>query len=351
MKIIKATEPIPVEHPVFMMFGQPGICKSSLAYSMRDSLLLDFDGGSHRAANRTDTVPIGTWADVEDLLKNRAALEPYASIIVDTVGRSLDILTADICASDPKKSRGGGELNQQGWGVLKTRFRAFVNAVKGLRKDLLLVAHDKEEKDGDTRIVRPDIVGGSYGEVMKSADFVGYLYMAGKDRILDFNPTDRWIGKNPAQWAPFTVPPVGKATDFFAELYARGRNALGQISEASALVAQAVIEFRAKAAAFTTADQFNDAIAICKGASAVLAPQFTKILLDAAAVRGVPFDKTAKRFAAPAVVAPPVVLPPTVTPAMLESEFPDVPAAAAASLAAGAALDAPLTAGDIFGRR
>ena len=48
-------------------------------------------------------------------------------------------------------------------------------------------------------------------EQAKVADFVGYGYMSGKDRILDFNPTDRWIGKNPGGWAPFKVPAPGKA--------------------------------------------------------------------------------------------------------------------------------------------
>jgi hypothetical protein len=100
-------------------------------------------------------------------------------------------------------------------------------ALRGLGKDVLLIAHDKEDKDGDTRIVRPDIVGGSYAEVMKVADFVGYLQMSGKDRVLDFNPTDRWIGKNPAGWAPFKLPPVAKAQEFMAELFDEGPEALG----------------------------------------------------------------------------------------------------------------------------
>ena len=40
MRIIRATDAIPVEHPVFMVFGQPGIGKSSLAYSCKDVLVL-----------------------------------------------------------------------------------------------------------------------------------------------------------------------------------------------------------------------------------------------------------------------------------------------------------------------
>jgi hypothetical protein len=68
MRIIKATDSIPVDHPVFMIFGQPGIGKSSLGYSCKDVLALDFDKGAHRAANRRDTLVIDTWKDIEDLM-------------------------------------------------------------------------------------------------------------------------------------------------------------------------------------------------------------------------------------------------------------------------------------------
>jgi hypothetical protein len=298
VKIIKATDLIEVNHPVFMLFGQPGIGKSSLAYSMKDALLLDFDLGAHRASNRKDTVQIASWADVVELMENREALAPYSSLVVDTVGRCLDAITNDIAEKEPKKAP-GGNLSQQGWGTLKSRFRTWVAQVKGMGKDLLFVSHDKEDKDGDLRVVRPDIVGGSYGEVMKNADFVGYLYMSGKDRVLDFNPTDRWVGKNPARWTPFRVPEVGKATEFMADLYQKGREALGGISEVSAKAAAAVEDWRTAIQAYTKADEFNRAIPEIKKLSAVLLPQVTKILMDTAAAKSIPFDKAAKTFLAP----------------------------------------------------
>jgi hypothetical protein len=298
VKIIKATDLIEVNHPVFMLFGQPGIGKSSLAYSMKDALLLDFDLGAHRASNRKDTVQIASWADVVELMENRDALAPYSSLVVDTVGRCLDAITNDIAEKEPKKAP-GGNLSQQGWGTLKSRFRTWVAQVKGMGKDLLFVSHDKEDKDGDLRVVRPDIVGGSYGEVMKNADFVGYLYMSGKDRVLDFNPTDRWVGKNPARWTPFRVPEVGKATEFMADLYQKGREALGGISEVSAKAAAAVEDWRTAIQAYTKADEFNRAIPEIKKLSAVLLPQVTKILMDTAAAKSIPFDKAAKTFLAP----------------------------------------------------
>lgn len=296
MKIIKATEAIPVAHPVFLIFGQPGILKTSLGYSASDPLLLDFDRGAHRAINRRDTLVIESWADVAELIEHQEALDPYATIVIDTVGRCLDTMTADIIRETPKYGP-GGNLSMQGWGVLKKRFQTFMATLRTLGKDVVLIAHDKEDKDGDTRVVRPDIAGGSYGEVMKVADFVAYAYMAGKDRVLDFNPTDRWIGKNPGGWAPFKVPAPAKATTFLADLMNQGREALGHISEESAHITQQVETWRAKLAGLTTAAQLNAEMPLVKAiATATVQPQVAKLLMDRGAELKLTFDAKAKHF-------------------------------------------------------
>jgi len=295
MRIIKATEAIPVEHPVFLIFGQPGICKSSLGYSCKDPLTLDFDQGAHRAANRRDTLLIQSWADVIDLMEN-GDLDPYSTLVPDTVGRCLDFMTAHLAKADFKKFPGGNP-SQQGWGVLKNTFKAWMTDLRTRGKDVCLIAHDKEDKDGDTRIVRPDIVGGSLGEVLKTADFVGYLYMNGRDRVLDFNPTDRWFGKNPAGWAPFKVPASAKATTFMADLFDQGRAALGHISEESAHITQQVETWRAKLDTLTTADALNAEMPLIKAITfTVVQPQVAKLLMDRGKALGLHFDTKAKRF-------------------------------------------------------
>lgn len=302
MRIIKSTDSIPVDHPVFMIFGQPGIGKSSLGYSATDPLTLDFDRGAQRAANRRDTLVIDTWADVAELTSTPAALAPYSTIVVDTVGRCLDLMSADIIASSPKLGR-DGNLSLQGYGVLKGRFRLWIAQLRTFGKDVVLLAHDKEEGDADSKSVRPDITGGSYSEVMKVSDFVGYLAMSGKARVLDFNPTDKWIGKNPAGWAPWTVPAVGKAQHFLGELIVKGRESLGAISDVSAKVAQQVDDWRAAVAAMTTVEELNRAIPDTVGLSAVVAPQAKKLMMDRAKALGFVWSPAHGGFVVPQPVA------------------------------------------------
>lgn len=303
LNIIHGTQPIEIAHPVFLVFGQPGIGKSTLGYSMQDVLALDFDLGAHRAANRRDTLQIPTWAVMAELMEDSKALEPYKALAVDTVGRCLDVMTVDIIQNSPKLAR-DGNLTQQGWGQLKSRFRTWVNQVRAMGKDMLLLSHDKEDKDGDNRIVRPDITGGSYGEVLKSADFVGYLQMVGKERVIDFNPTERWVGKNPASWPPFRVPPTAKATQFMADLYNKGRDALGAISEESASITAVIDTWRQKFAGMQTAEELNKEMPLVKAIdNRLVQPQVAKLLMDRGETLGLPFDKKVKHFTEKAVEA------------------------------------------------
>ena len=300
LKIIRSTDAIAVEHPVITVFGQPGICKTSLGYSAKDPLLLDSDDGAHRAANRRDTLPIHAWSDVEQITPDMLA--PYSTIVADTVGRFLDLMTVSIIEQTPKYGR-DGSLTLQGYGVLKARFRTWLTQLRALGKDVVLIAHAKEDKDGDNMIVRPDITGASYGEVMKVSDLVGYVYMAGKNRVLDFNPTDRWVGKNPGQWKPLQIPPVEKATETLAKLIEDARKALGAISQASAQVAAQVEAWKTKIAAFTKVEEFNSAIPEIRKLTPVQNVQVKKLLMDRAKESNISFDAEKVLF----FIAPPTL--------------------------------------------
>ena len=299
MRKVKPNEAIPVTHPIFMLYGVPGICKSSLGYSAPKPLCLDFDHGAHRAVNRNGVTWImESWKDVEEITVE--ALAPFDSVVMDTVGRALDMITADIGEKDPKLVRGGAPT-LQGWGVLKARFRQWVSLMRTHNKFLIMISHHKEESDGDLKVVRPDIQGGSYGEVMKIADFVGFVRASGGKRVLDFNPTDRWVGKNPAQWDQFEIPPIVDAKTFLADRIASGVAALGQMSQDNASAADTILDWTAKIKDMTTAVEMNEAIPEILTLPKVLQAQISKVLLQVAADLKIDFDKASKVFVEPKV--------------------------------------------------
>ena len=203
LKIVRSSDPIRVERLNVVIYAQPGIGKTSLAFTADAPLLLDFDRGAHRAAHRKDSVQVSAWADVTGITEDD--LSSYKTVIVDTAGRALDALTADIIRRDPKKGRGGA-LSLQGYGSLKAEFGAWLKHVNSMGKDVVLIAHMDEQRNGDEIIERLDVQGGSKGEIYKAADAMGRISIVNGKRMLLFSPTDAAFGKNPGQLDPLAVP-------------------------------------------------------------------------------------------------------------------------------------------------
>lgn len=229
LKIVRETDVVEVKQIAMMVYGQPGIGKTSLAQTAEAPLTLDFDAGIHRSAFRKDAVLVQDWAEVASL--SREDLADYQTVVVDTGGRALDKLTSHIIRANPKLAASSGALTLQGYGELKAVFATWLKMLRELGKDVVILAHDSEDKQGDELIMRPDITGGSKQELIKVADCLGYLYQTRKGAVLDFNATDRWIGKNCAGFDPLPVPNFANDPKFLAGVIERTKDALNQQTE------------------------------------------------------------------------------------------------------------------------
>src|SRR5690606_33089786 len=132
--------------------------------------------------NRKDSVRVNAWSDVTDIAEKDLA--DYDTVIVDTAGRALDSLSSDIIRNNPKLGRGGA-LTLQGYGELKSRFVSFLKLVNGFGKDVILIAHSDEQRNGDDLIERLDVQGGSKGEIYKAADAMGRISIKDGKRWLN----------------------------------------------------------------------------------------------------------------------------------------------------------------------
>src|ERR1700677_586989 len=153
LKIVKASEPMTVSQLVLCIYAAPGLGKTTLGYTAEDPLDFDCDHGAYRAKNRKDTVTVNSWKDIEVVTPED--LTAYKTIILDTAGRALDYLTDDIITKNPKHGRGGA-LTLQGYGELKSRFTTWLKALRRLGKDVVLIAHMDEQRQGDDMIERLD---------------------------------------------------------------------------------------------------------------------------------------------------------------------------------------------------
>ena len=230
IKIIKSSDPILTENLIIVLYAQPGAGKTTLAFSASKPLLLDFDLGAQRALGRKDCVMVNRWIDIADLSADD--LVNYNTIVIDTAGRALEILTANIIASTPKLARSTGELQLQGYGALGTAFKTWLNKLRSFKKDVILICHDKEDKNGDNLFVRPDAMGSSRVELTKIADLMGYVSMNGKNRSIDFNPTDQHLGKNPPCIPEQQIPHITDNSHFMTDLLRNAKDKMNAKSEA-----------------------------------------------------------------------------------------------------------------------
>ena len=186
-------------HPFLkcLVYGQPGIGKSTFALSAPNPVLLDFDNGVHRVRyeHQTDTLQVNNWSEVQEVLNNNS-LSPYKTIVIDTAGKMLDYMTEYLIKGNPKLGKSNGALSLQGYGERKGEFLNFLKKISIMGKHLIFVAHEKEEKDGDTTVKRPEVGGSSGTDLFKELDFIGYMEANGKKRTISFTPTDKYYAKN-----------------------------------------------------------------------------------------------------------------------------------------------------------
>ncbi len=180
-----------------LIYGQPGIGKTTLALSASNPLLIDFDKGLHRVAPayRRDSLQVENYKQVLELL-NSEEIQDYNTIIVDTLGELIDKVSDYVAELNPKTRQGDGQLSQKGWGAVKGQFLSLMRLLSSKNKSLIFVAHETEEKDGDNTKKRPDCAGSARKDIVKKLDFMGYMSMAGNKRVIDFSPTDQYYAKN-----------------------------------------------------------------------------------------------------------------------------------------------------------
>ena len=194
-----------------LVYGQPGIGKSTMALSAPNPVLFDFDGGVQRVnvAFQCPTLQVKNWEEALQALEElRSGEVPCNTIIIDTAGKMLDFMSDYIMRNDSKMRMRDGSLSLKGYGARKVMFVNFLREVSMMGKNIVFVAHEREDKDGETKIVRPEIGGSSAGDLMKELDLVGYVQAVGSDRTVYWTPQEKFYAKNTCNLPAWQKIPV-----------------------------------------------------------------------------------------------------------------------------------------------
>ena len=199
-----------------LIYGQPGIGKSTLALSAPNPVVIDADNGMNRVAPhlRVPSLQVSSYAQILELLESNE-LDIFDTIVFDTIGAVLEVMEPYLIKMNPKNAKNNGTLSLQGYGERKRTFNALVRIANEKGKNILFVAHEKEEKDGENKIIRPDIPGSSGADIIKILDFVGYMEAKGAKRTISFYPTERYYAKNSLQLDDVIMVPDTKGGNVF----------------------------------------------------------------------------------------------------------------------------------------
>lgn len=311
MSLIKKSNELNIQNKIKgLIYGQPGMGKTTIALSAPKPLLFDFDNGVHRVnfahLDGVDTVQVTSYQDFLTVIDTED-LSAYETLVIDTGGKCLDFMSEYIIKNNPKMGKGNGALTLQGYGERKGLFSALVKRISIMGKHIIFVAHRDTKTEGDDTRYVPQFGGSSYDSLVTELDLVGYLEANGTERTITFNPTSRNDGKNtcnlPAMMKiPVIVDENGNPTapnNFFTEHVIK---AYVKRLEASKLAGEKyntlIDELKHEIVLITDADSANDFVSRIDafehiGNSKAMAGQ---LLATKAKQLGLSYDKEAKAY-------------------------------------------------------
>lgn len=292
-----------------ILYGSPGVGKTTLALSAPDPVLIDFDRGMSRVRtqHRKTSIFCDTYEDVLADLQS-PAMKDFQTIVVDTGGSFITYLQDWAMRADPKVNKQkNGAISLKGFGAVKQEFTRFTGYVKDtLNKNLIYVFHSMEQtdKDGNPQ-VRLMCEGAAKNIVWTPCDFGGYVQMIGNQRVVCFTPEQEYFAKGcHGIKGQIAVPELGPndENNFITKLFDKAKANIAAESEEYAPIKEQYERV------METARQMIETVTDAESANKVSADlqalahastsktESAKLLKDKAASLGLSYSKSAMGF-------------------------------------------------------
>lgn len=258
-----------------IIYGSPGVGKTTLALSAPAPVLIDFDRGISRvrAQHRQPTIMCSTYEEVLADIESPEMAE-FQTIVIDTGGSFVTFLK-DWAMREKGAKQKNGEFNSlKGFGFVKNEFNRFTDYVKTiLNKNVIYVFHSQEQSDKDGNTTQRLMCEGSVrNTVWNPCDFGGYVQMVGTQRMICFTPEQEYFAKGTHGITGRWVIPelgIGDPNNFMAKLFDTARDNISkekelyapqrEIYDATMAVVRNIVD------GVTDADSANSAVEIIMG--------------------------------------------------------------------------------------
>lgn len=238
MIIKKGTAQTTETNLIMLLYGAPGVGKTTLACSADNAFVIDCDHGMKRvnATHRADYSDAKKYteilADVEEAKK-----AGYKTIAIDTIGALLDSMTQHIIEDNPKMAQADGSLTLKAYGVLKNMVLSFSANVRASFDNTIYICHEYASRDGDNLFYDLVISGSTKQLIWQPVDLGCRYFIQGSKRYLGFTPQDSYNAKSSfGIKGLIEVPELmpGKDNNFLARLFALARKNIAEEAVAAA---------------------------------------------------------------------------------------------------------------------
>lgn len=180
-----------------LIAGYPGIGKSTLALSAPNPLHIDVDFGIDRIEPRYRK-PYIQPRSYEEILEDLTPInvQNFDTLVFDTGGKLISLMSLWAIRKDVKYGQRDGSLSLKGYGFVGKEFvRLMDYCFYELQKNIVIVFHATEEKDGDNTRLRIKVEGQTKNNVWEPMDLGGFVEMYGNDRTIGFSNCERYFAK------------------------------------------------------------------------------------------------------------------------------------------------------------
>ena len=295
-----------------LIAGYPGIGKSTLALSAPNPLHIDVDFGIDRIEPRyrkSYIQPRSYDEILEDLTP--IGVQDFDTLVFDTGGKLISLMSLWAIKKDLKYGQRDGSLSLKGYGFVGKEFVRLMDfCFYELQKNIVIVFHATEEKDGDNTRLRIKVEGQTKNNVWEPMDLGGFVEMYGNDRTIGFSNCERYFAKGTrgisgVRKIPALTPtsPNDFLTKLFAQYNAISAEELAKNAADQEAYEAAMAEGRAVVEAITDADTANAAMPKIKAIKHSLTSEKEVGVLFNAKIKacGLFYDKVLKKY----TLAPP----------------------------------------------
>lgn len=207
----RLTTPQGVQYRKILVYGNPGVGKTTFAAQAPSPLILDVERGTTSLASNPETselasvsvLPYVSLTQVEGLIRELAKKPeslPYETLVIDSFSelqkRSLDALLTNLSGS-ARYIPDGPKYNEN-----TNHLRSIATRLADLNMHIVVVCHAKEDTtDSGVAYTRPDLTPKLSNSLLGIFDVVAYMTSRrSKDgtviRRLIVEPTDNIVAKN-----------------------------------------------------------------------------------------------------------------------------------------------------------